>query len=209
MTRRGGAVLMGGLLVVLALAAGLVLGRGTADAVPRVTDAVDVGFARDMKVHHAQAVRMSAAVHRRSTDAELSFLALDILTTQQGQIGIMSGWLDLWGHTQTSRGPVMAWMGHEGPMPGMASSAELAALEQLPVAQLEEQYLRMMVRHHLGAVPMAAFAADNATSPDVVRLARAMEQGQAAEIDLMQSLLAARGGAPEPAPSGSSHSGHG
>ncbi len=209
MTRRGGAVLMGGLLVVLALAAGLVLGRGTADAVPRVTDAVDVGFARDMKVHHAQAVRMSATVHRRSTDAELSFLALDILTTQQGQIGIMSGWLDLWGHTQTSRDPVMAWMGHEGQMPGMASSAEVAALERLPVAQLEEQYLRMMVRHHRGAVPMAAYAADHASSPDVVRLARAMEQSQAAEIDLMQSLLAARGHAPEPALSGPEHGGHG
>lgn len=200
MTRRGGAVLLAGLLVVLALAAGLVLGRGTADAVPRVTDAVDVGFARDMKVHHAQAVRMSAVVHRRSTDAELSFLALDILTTQQGQIGIMSGWLDLWGHTQTSRAPVMAWMGHEGAMPGMASSAEVVALERLPVAQLDEQYLRMMVRHHRGAVPMAAYAADHASSRDVVRLARAMEQSQAAEIDLMQSLLAARGHAPEPAP---------
>lgn len=53
MTQKSRAVLLGGLLVVLALAAGLVLGRGTVDAVPRVTDAVDIGFARDMKVHHA------------------------------------------------------------------------------------------------------------------------------------------------------------
>jgi uncharacterized protein (DUF305 family) len=202
-------LLLAGLLVVLALAGGLLLGRGTVDAVPRVDAAVDVGFTRDMKVHHAQAVRMSAVLHRRSTDPELSFLALDILTTQQGQIGIMTGWLDLWGHTQTSTEPAMTWMGHRGPMPGMAGAQELAALERLPVPQLEEQYLRLMIRHHEGAVPMASYAAEHARSPQVARLARAMAQGQAAEIALMQSLLARRGAAPEPAAAPSAHAGHG
>ena len=217
MTRRSGALLLAALGVVLALAAGLVLGRGTVDAVERVDSAVDIGFARDMKVHHAQAVRMSAVLHRRSPDPELNYLALDILTTQQGQIGIMTGWLDLWGHTQTTTAPAMRWMGHEGPMPGMATDEQIAQLERLPVPQLEEQYLRLMVRHHQGAVPMAAYAVEHARSPEVVRLARAMEQGQAAEIDLMQGMLAQRGVAPEaggheghaPSPAASGHSGHG
>jgi uncharacterized protein (DUF305 family) len=214
---RTGSVLLAGVMVVLALAAGLLLGRGSADAVPRVDDAVDIGFARDMKVHHAQAVLMSAVLHRRSSEPALNYLALDILTTQQGQIGIMTGWLDLWQHTQTSTGPAMAWMGHDGPMPGLASSAELARLERLPVAQAEEEYLRLMIRHHRGAVPMAAYAAEHATSKDVVRLARSMEQGQASEVELMQDLLAARGLPPEPErdsrhvpePTASGHSGHG
>lgn len=191
-------LLLAGLLVVLALAGGLALGRGTADGVPRVVDPVDIGFAQDMKVHHAQAVQMSAVLHRRSTDPEVQALALDVMTTQQGQIGIMSGWLDLWGHTQTSTGPTMAWMGHDGGMPGMASNDEIAALETLPPGELEEEFLRLMVRHHLGAVPMAAFAADRATSPDLVRLAGGMESGQAAEIELMQDMLVARGHEREP-----------
>lgn len=190
-------LLLGGLLVVLALAAGLVLGRGTVDAVPRVTDPVDVGFVHDMKVHHAQAVEMSAVLHRRSQDPEVVALALDIMTTQQGQIGIMTGWLDLWGHVQTSTAPPMQWMGHSGPMPGLASAAELAALESLPAGELEEHFLRLMVRHHLGAVPMAAAAAEGATSPDLARLARGMEEGQAAEVHLMQDMLTARGHEPE------------
>ncbi len=209
MTNRSRALLLTGVAVVLALAAGLVLGRGTADGVPRVDAAVDIGFARDMSVHHAQAVRMSAVLHRRSADPELNYLALDILTTQQGQIGIMSGWLDLWGHTQRTTAPSMGWMGHEGPMPGMASDEQVAQLEVLPVPQLEEQFLRLMVRHHQGAVPMAAYAVEHASSPEVVRLARAMEQSQAAEIELMQGLLAQRGAAPEPAADASAHSGHG
>jgi len=191
-------LLLAGLLVLLALAGGLVLGRSTAGGVPRVVDPVDIGFAQDMKVHHAQAVLMSAVLHRRTTDPEVQALALDVMTTQQGQIGIMSGWLDLWGHTQTTSGPTMAWMGHDGGMPGMASADEIAALEALPPGELEEEFLRLMVRHHLGAVPMAAFAADRATSPDLVRLAGGMESGQAAEIELMQDMLVARGHDPEP-----------
>ncbi len=62
----------------------------------RVTDAVSLGFVRDMSAHHAQAVRMSEIAHRRSDDPDLSYLAFDILSTQQGQIGIMTGWPDLW-----------------------------------------------------------------------------------------------------------------
>lgn len=209
MTRKSAALLLAGLLVVLALGGGLLLGRGTADAVPRVDAAVDVGFLRDMKVHHAQAVRMSEVLHRRSDDPALNYLSLDVLTTQQGQIGIMTGYLELWGKTQTSTGPVMQWMGHSGPMPGMASSQEMAALERLPVRELEETFLRMMIRHHAGAVPMAAYAAQHASSPQVVRLARSMEAGQSAEIDLMQSLLQERGWAAEPVDLGAGHSGHG
>jgi uncharacterized protein (DUF305 family) len=100
----------------------------------------------------------------------------------------------------------MTWMGaeHAGSMPGMATDEEVAALGTLPVPQMEEQYLRLMIRHHWGAVPMAERAAAEATSLEIRRLARGMEQGQTAEVDLMQHMLAARGVAPEHP----SHAGH-
>lgn len=200
--------LFAGLGVVLALVAGLLLGRGLDPGTPQV-DAVSIGFAQDMKTHHAQAVEMSAVLHRRTADPDLAFLALDILTTQQGQIGIMSGWLDLWGATQTTTGAPMSWMdGHEGGMPGMATREQIAALSSLPVAQLEEQYLRLMIEHHRGAVPMAAYAAEHADRPELAQLARGMERGQASEIALMQDLLERRG--LEPQPEGADpHAGHG
>lgn len=197
--------LMAGLLVVVALAAGLLLGKGMGDGVQRVDSPVDVGFAQDMKVHHAQAVEMSAIVHSRSTDPELSLFALDVVTTQQGQIGMMTGWLDLWDQTQTTAGPVMAWMGHSGPMPGLATDEQIEALKALPLPQMEEQFLRLMIRHHSAAIPMAAYQVEHGTSPELVGLARGMEQGQAAEIDMMQSMLMKRGLPMEP---GFGHSGH-
>ena len=202
--------LAAGLAVLIALVGGLVLGQGMARGVERVDDPVDLGFARDMKTHHAQAVEMSAIAHRRSPDPQLTYLAFDILTTQQGQIGIMTGWLDLWRQHQTSSGPAMAWMGqaHDGPMPGMATDEQVAALDSLPVTQMEEQFLRLMIRHHRGAVAMAGHAAVAASSSDVRTLARNMELGQAAEIELMQSMLAARGHEPEPDDGAAGHGGH-
>ena len=198
-------------LTAAALLAGLLLGRGMADGPERVTDPVSLGFVRDMGVHHAQAVRMAEIAHRRSADPDLNPLAFDILSTQQGQIGIMSGWLDLWEQSQSASTAPMAWMDHDGPMPGLASAAELERLDALPVAEMEELWLRLMIRHHRGAVPMADAAAEQADSPEVAAFAAQMSAGQQSEVDLMQRLLAERGAPPEPdgAPTPEpSHDGH-
>lgn len=207
--RRSRAVLvpLGLAVALLALVGGLLLGRGTAPGLPDVDDAVSIGFLQDMKVHHAQAVAMSEVVHRRSSDPELSYLAFDIMTTQQGQIGLMTGWLDLWGERQSATGPVMAWMGHEGPMPGMATKEEVAALDEVPVAQMELDFLHLMLAHHRGALDMAKAAADHAESTDVAALAQGMYTGQSAEIELMERMLAERG-AEVPADDGAGHDGH-
>lgn len=222
-TSRGRAWLIpaGLALTLFGLLGGLALGRGLGGDDPqRVTDAVSLGFARDMGIHHAQAVQMSEIVHRRTPDPELTYLAFDILSTQQGQIGIMSGWLELWGQSQRSSEPQMAWMGHQGPMPGMASQSEVQELATMPVAAMEERFLRLMIRHHRGAVPMADAAAQGADSPEIAGFATKMSAGQQSEIDLMQDLLRQRGLGPEgtasgssphlgkPAPSGAPSSGH-
>lgn len=71
----------------------------------------DAGFLRDMSAHHAQAVQMSWVLHDRTGDSGMRYLTYDIATGQQGQIGMMSGWLTDWGLNQTdSSRPRMAWM---------------------------------------------------------------------------------------------------
>ena len=136
-------------------------------------------------------------------------MAFDILSTQQGQIGIMSGWLELWGQSQTSVGQPMAWMDHERPMPGMATPQEVGELGTLPVAAMEERWLRLMVRHHRGAIPMADAAAADADSKQIARLAAQMSAGQQSEIDAMQALLRQRGLPPEPESASRHGAGHG
>jgi uncharacterized protein (DUF305 family) len=207
---RWGAILL--LALVGLLIGAFLLGRSTA-IVPPGDDSADAGFARDMSVHHAQAVHMADIMRERSQDPAIRSLAFDIATTQHHQVGQMRGWLDVWGLSPNSAGPAMAWMGHPvaGRMPGMASPAELRELETLPVAAAEAQFLRLMIPHHQAGVDMAEAALSRATSAVVLDLARTIVAGQQAEIDYMQSLLRARGLPPAPvnrAPAGATGGEH-
>ncbi|MFI8099711.1 DUF305 domain-containing protein [Streptomyces sp. NPDC086023] len=90
-------------------------GDGSAeDRVPAVTSA-DAGFARDMSVHHQQAVEMSFIVRDRTQDEAVRRLAYDIANTQANQRGMMLGWLDLWGLPKVyPAAEPMAWMAGGG-----------------------------------------------------------------------------------------------
>ncbi|MEU6483843.1 DUF305 domain-containing protein [Streptomyces sp. NPDC046887] len=90
-----------------------------AEARVPAADSADAGFARDMSVHHQQAVEMSFIVRDRTEDEEVRRLAYDIANTQANQRGMMLGWLDRWGLPKVASGTEpMAWMrgaeGHEG-----------------------------------------------------------------------------------------------
>lgn len=159
----------------------------------------EVGFARDMSDHHAQAVELAELIRTRSGDPRIRLLATDIALTQQAQIGRMSGWLDAWGQPPTGAEPPMSWMGHRAgdAMPGMASREEVAALAASSGANADELFLRLMIRHHRGGLLMAVRALQLADEPEVRSLALAVRNGQSAEIDAMEDLLAALGAEPE------------
>lgn len=185
------AVVLTGLVVALAMLAGWGLGSAD-DAVPDGSS-VDAGFARDMQVHHHQAVDMAVLMRDRTDDETLRTIALDIILTQQQQAGQMYGWLEQWGLPQTSTEPVMEWMGMGGmPMTGLASDADMQRLREADGVEAERLFLELMIAHHLGGVHMAEYAEANATQPVVRDLAEAMATAQTAEIDALEDLLAQR-----------------
>lgn len=175
--------------IVGALAAGLVL----QDSDPGDRSA-DAGFSRDMTTHHAQAVQMAGIVYARTDDPEIRYLAYDILTTQQAQIGMLGAWLDIWELSPTSLELPMTWMGHgmDGPMPGMASDEEVRALETLPVSEMDREFLRLMILHHEGGVDMAEAGVRLAGEDRVRSLAQLIVDSQQSEIVTMQRMLDAR-----------------
>ncbi|MFD8061452.1 DUF305 domain-containing protein [Streptomyces cyaneofuscatus] len=163
-------------------------------------ESADAGFARDMAIHHQQAVEMSFIVRDRTDDEDVRRLAYDIINTQANQRGMMLGWLEMWGLPKSSAKPPMAWMGHtvtptgDGSlMPGMATDAELEALEAAEGKAAEVLFLRLMTVHHRAGVDMARAGAE-AAGTDVIRnLAQGMVSGQQSEIGLMADMLKARG----------------
>lgn len=195
-----------GLALITAVAyVGTKSGDSGSDATP---SAADVGFAQDMMVHHQQAVLMAAYAREHAGSDEVRALAGAIDSSQQREIGQLTGWLQSWGRPLQSDRPPMAWMtdevpGHAhgdvgaGSMPGMASPAEMDRLVNLTGKRLDVQFLRLMIRHHQGGLAMAKDAASHARTGYVRNAARTMIQDQQREIDQMQTLLRARGAFPE------------
>jgi uncharacterized protein (DUF305 family) len=212
------------LLLVMAVAL-LVLGGAGAAALrlgqqaPPAADSVDAGFSWDMSRHHLQGVEMANLVATHSSDPVIRSLGFDIAATQTNQVGRMQGWLSLWGLPTTNPNAPMAWMGgmpaghgmagmadmpdmsSQGAlMPGMATEAELDHLAALTGTAFDVEFLRLMIRHHEGGLPMAQYGAAHAQLAPVRELGSSIAQTQTAEVQTMLQLLTARGGTPLPAP---------
>ncbi len=198
--------------VTVLLIASFLGGRLTAptEVVPNDTSA-EAGFARDMQLHHQQAVEMSMIVRDETDDPDIRLLAYDVALAQQQQSGQMFSWLTVWGLPQVASEPSMTWMvrpgrsgtGHDHgpgepahvpgePMPGLATDAQLAELRAATGVEAERLYLTLMIAHHRGGVEMAEAVLDRSTNRVVVNLARGMIAAQQSEIDYMEELLALR-----------------
>lgn len=164
---------------------------------PPDDNSAEAGFARDMIVHHAQAVEMAEIVRDRTGSDEMRTLASDVALTQQGQIGQMQGWLAVWGLLPTRDEPAMSWMGEptEGRMPGMAAPAEIQELRDASSEDADALFLELMVPHHQGALPMADAILERTDRPEVEQLARAISAAQTVEIQAMQEMLQNMGAA--------------
>ncbi|MGF1338813.1 DUF305 domain-containing protein [Streptomyces flavovirens] len=189
------------LLMVVRPSAASPSGSGASVSVPAEGSA-DVGFARDMSVHHQQAVEMAFLVRDRTDDEDVRRLAYDIINTQANQRGMMLGWLESWDRPKSSERPPMEWMGHpvsaaDGSlMPGMATDSELDGLRAAEGRDAEVRFLRLMTVHHRAGADMARAAADSAGTDEIRNLAAGMARAQESEIALMADMLRARGARP-------------
>ncbi|MEW1830462.1 DUF305 domain-containing protein [Streptomyces sp. NPDC088196] len=176
-------------------------GGGSANSPAPTADSADAGFARDMAVHHQQAVEMSYIVRDRTKNVEVRRLAYDIAQTQANQRGMLLGWLDLWGLPKVSADPPMTWMGmgdmasgKDGAlMPGMATNTELKKLNSLSGKPAEVLFLQLMTDHHKGGIHMAEGCVDKCRVGVEKRLAQGMVDAQQSEIQLMADMLKERG----------------
>lgn len=174
----------------------------------RLPGPVDIGFSKDMAVHHDQAILMAVLAQPRAGPA-VKALADGILLSQSSQIGAMRGWLQLWGETPDAT-PEMTWMagahvhsdmclpganGHQGHlhMPGMALPEELNALWARTGDAFDVHFLQLMIRHHQGGIDMARFTAERAHLAPVRQAAEVMVMEQVKDIAQMQRLLAHQG----------------
>ncbi|MDT2009789.1 DUF305 domain-containing protein [Rhodococcus opacus] len=167
----------------------------------------DIGFAQDMSVHHEQAALIAQTL-TRDADPQIRVIADQIVAAQTSEIATMRGWLNLVDEPFTTPHP-MRWMhgsdhvtGEHGgaPMPGMASTDELAQLAGRRGADAETLFLQLMIRHHQGGVDMAEAATHAVASEPIRRIALGMIREQSNEIAVMTAILDTRNAKPLPHP---------
>jgi uncharacterized protein (DUF305 family) len=148
----------------------------------------DVTFAQSMIPHHRQAVQMAALADGRASGAPVKELAAKIKAAQQPEIDTMNEWLTAWGRPTPDASMAMSGVDH-GSMPGMMGDADMAKLAASTGPAFDQQFLRMMITHHEGAVTMAQQEAANGANPEAVALAKKIITDQQAEISAMKGLL--------------------
>ncbi|MFF1543488.1 DUF305 domain-containing protein [Streptomyces sp. NPDC058291] len=166
----------------------------------------DVAFAQGMIPHHRQALEMAEMAAGRASSARVKDLASRIEKAQDPEIRTMSGWLTSWGEevpaSSDSTAESMPGMDHSGgsampdtdhsggsAMPGMMDASDMAELEKASGADFDAAFLSMMVRHHQGAVAMAAVEKSKGAYGPAKSLADAVVTAQTAEIAEMNELL--------------------
>jgi uncharacterized protein (DUF305 family) len=148
----------------------------------------DVGFLREMGYHHEQAVEMSLILlYKDDVDQGLDAFAHEIIIGQRFEQGLFNAILDRFGHDAAvdPDGEVMAWMGPPmapEEMPGLATPAQIAALEEASGAEAEALWIALMTEHHLGGLHMADRGARHGSDPATVSLAGRLVEIQRSEV---------------------------
>ena len=152
--------------------------------------AADVAFMQEMIGHHAQAVEMVALLNARTTREDMRLLGLKIEVSQSDEIRMMQRWLEARGQ------PLPGPHAHHGEgtalMPGMLTSAEMAALAEASGPAFDRLFLEGMMSHHEGALVMVhdLFAAPGAAQDsEIFAFASDVEADQKMEIQRMGTML--------------------
>lgn len=172
--------------------------------VPPPLSKQDVEFMQGMIHHHAQAVEMVALMEGRTTNKELRLLGARISRSQADEMNFMKRWLTARGRpTEMQMGMKMDMPGSAGGhdhhkmsdsmlMPGMLTSAQMAALKAAKGAEFDRLFLTGMIQHHGGALTMVKelFAAPGSgQDAELFNFATDVDSGQRAEIRIMEKML--------------------
>lgn len=155
--------------------------------------AADVRFAEAMIPHHRQALEMAGLAAARTGDPLVTAVADRVLDGQRPEIAVMESWLRSLGRTAP---PAHDHGTGDQEMSGygMASEAELNRLRTARGRAFDALFLALMIRHHEGAVSMAAQELRRGRDRAMRAMAQDVVSGQQIEIARMRGIQRRLGG---------------
>ncbi len=172
-----------------------VLPSTTKGVLPPLSHA-EIEFMQGMIMHHAQAVEMTALIPSHTENKDLRLLGAKISNSQSAEIKFMERWLTARGQPTSMAMPGMPEMDMSGHpmalMPGMLSPEQMEALRKANGAEFDRLFLEGMIQHHKGALTMVDVlfnTAGTGQTADLFDFATDVDNGQRAEIKIMQTML--------------------
>jgi uncharacterized protein (DUF305 family) len=154
----------------------------------------DVRFMQRMIDHHAQALELTRLVPTHTTRADIRLIAERVQVSQRDEMALMRRWLER--HGAKAPGPDSLHAHHGGggepPMPGMLTAEEMSRLAGVTGTEFDRLFLRLMIRHHEGALAMVSelFSTPGAgQDPELFSFASDVDADQRAEIRRLRALL--------------------
>ncbi|MFD7609491.1 DUF305 domain-containing protein [Streptomyces sp. NPDC059828] len=167
----------------------------SASAAPGSHGDADVAFAQGMIPHHRQAVEMAGLAATRAESTEVKELAEEIRKAQDPEIETLTGWLAAWGEQVPADG-AMDHSAHSQPSRhsgdgsgGMMTDEETAELGKSSGAAFDTVFMKLMIKHHEGAVAMARTEQAEGAYGPARKMAGGIVTSQTAEITRMNRLL--------------------
>ncbi len=153
----------------------------------------DVTFMQNMIPHHQQAVEMSELVVERTNNEDVKELAAKILASQADEISFMQEWLGARGQEEGHAHAHHHGMDHSlmADM-GMATPEQMAQLKDSKGVDFDAQFLKLMIRHHEGAIDMVDDLLETqsaAYDAELYNFTNDVKQDQGAEIKAMAKVL--------------------
>ncbi|MEU7883906.1 DUF305 domain-containing protein [Microbispora bryophytorum] len=154
--------------------------------------AADVRFAEEMIPHHRQALEMAGLAAARTGDPLVTAVADRVVDGQRPEIAVMESWLRSLGrtpppaHDHSTGDHSTGDHGMSGY--GMASEEELTRLRTARGRAFDTLFLMLMIRHHEGAVGMAALELRRGRDRAMRAMAQDVMSGQQIEIARMRGI---------------------
>lgn len=152
----------------------------------------DLHFAETMPGHHDQAIEMSKMLlGKPRVKAELIELAKGVQATHQVQLDTMRAWSDTWAaapaapHTDEANG---SSNNHHGGQGGLLTERQMEELDLADTPNAQKLYLDGMIRHHQGALALAADEVRNGKEKDALTLAQAIVDAHPDDVATMTAL---------------------
>jgi uncharacterized protein (DUF305 family) len=145
---------------------------------------VDRRYMRHMVAHHDQGIELARLGVRRAQAPDLRALAALMVASQTGENRIFARWWDGW-----FADPMPICSSEElSAMPGYLTAEEIAQARRAPDAEFDVVFVRLMSRHHAGAVRMADVEWHSSGDPRLRVMAHAIRHDQQGEIALMNRV---------------------